>query len=68
MNCPKCDYPQYCPCKSCQDRGTMPEGFKPWVWIDGENLQCANCGFKARADWWEDRELRSYQASREDKG
>jgi len=31
-----------------------PKGMKPWIWIEGEIIQCAGCGFKAHADAWLD--------------
>jgi len=64
MNCPECNYPQYCPCESCQARGKTPEGEKPWIWIDGEFIKCAKCGFTAHADWWEDRDMRKFSEER----
>lgn len=29
VNCPKCDYPQYCGCPACLPR--LPEGYKPEI-------------------------------------
>ena len=55
MVCPKCGYPQYCPCPSCAD--SLPSGFNPWVWIDGEYIKCVGCGITKHADWWLDREI-----------
>ncbi len=56
MNCPRCNYLQFCPCENCQasEKHGTPEGFKPWIWEpDGKFIRCAGCGFRAHADWWE---------------
>jgi hypothetical protein len=58
MNCPKCGYFQRCPCSSCESRNTMPE--KPWVWLTGETISCAGCGFTESANWWADKEMDQY--------
>lgn len=51
LKCPKCDYPQYCPCKSCNSK--IPKSFKPWIFKNDENVHiCANCGSDADIDWW----------------
>jgi len=49
--CPKCGYPQYCPCDSCKKN--LPEGYKPWIWDETGNLiTCANCGLTMHEDEW----------------
>jgi len=59
MNCPKCDYPQYCGCnESCRER--IPEGIKPYIG-DGNFCSCAKCGFRASYDYWLDREYEIYK-------
>jgi hypothetical protein len=50
MNCPKCNYPQQCPCKNCNP------SVKPWI-QHGDVIECAGCGFKAHSDWWERKAL-----------
>lgn len=50
--CPKCGYKQYCPCSSCKSR--LPEGMKPWEWIDGELMKCSCCGYTLHCDGWLD--------------
>ncbi len=51
MNCPKCNYKKYCPCKHCKDK--LPKNMKAWIWIDGDLVKCANCGETAHVDRWE---------------
>ena len=53
LACPKCGYPQYCPCDNCKDR--LPTEFKPWIYQpDGNSIACAGCGFIESIDYWED--------------
>ena len=58
-HCPKCGYPQYCPCKACTaPDGFTPPGVKTWKWITGNGpIACGNCGFTASDDWWLDEEI-----------
>ena len=51
--CPKCGYIQWCPCKNCKDKFT-PKDVKPWIWVSGELIKCAECGLIASGDWWQD--------------
>ena len=57
--CPKCGYHQLCPCGSCTNR--LPGHMKSWIWIDGEIIKCAACGFQTHADEWEDFSLGEYK-------
>ena len=59
MNCPKCGYPQTCPCPSCQARTPTS---KPWVWVDGEFIKCGNCDLVEHCDWWMDVEYEYYES------
>jgi hypothetical protein len=62
MNCPICNYPQYCPCPSCKPN--LPVGFKLWIWVEGDLIKCSNCGFTKHIDWWEEKEMESYNLQR----
>jgi len=53
--CRRCGYPQYCPCPNCHS--ALPDGKKPWIWIDGEDIKCARCGFTQHVDKWQDDEV-----------
>lgn len=73
MLCPECGYPQYCPCDSCKKNGSrIPAGYKPWIWLqgtgtpaDGNVIECAGCGLRAHADWWEGEAMRQYEGLKE---
>jgi hypothetical protein len=55
--CPQCGYKQVCPCGTCTKRRKKDKedlDIKPWIWIDGELVKCANCGLIKHAGWWED--------------
>jgi hypothetical protein len=59
MNCPKCNYPQVCPCETCSKNRTS-DRLKPWIWIADELIKCADCGFTASVDEWEKFEYDHY--------
>lgn len=59
FTCPECGYSQYCPCESCKD--LLPENKKPWEWIHGELIKCANCGLTNHCDWWLDAECKWFE-------
>jgi len=51
LHCPKCGYPQFCGCDSCQSK--LPLGYLPYKWSkDGNAITCGKCGFTASCDWW----------------
>ncbi len=55
--CPKCEYLHLCPCRTCTLRRKEKnehQDIKPWIWIDGEALKCANCNHTGHADYWQD--------------
>lgn len=49
VHCPKCGYPQLCPCKYCHvyDSKTLK-----WEWVDGNTIACGRCHFSKPVDWW----------------
>ena len=59
VKCPKCDYPQYCPCEVCAK--TNPNDMLPWIWVDGNLIRCASCGLTLHADQWLDIEVQEYK-------
>jgi hypothetical protein len=61
MICPECGYEQECPCSNCQARLHKNSKIKPWIWVDGELIKCANCGLLKHADWWMDVEMKQYE-------
>lgn len=57
VRCPRCGYPQYCPCDSCKK--LLPKGINPWVWVDASEcngldgvIECAGCGYRNHEDFW----------------
>ncbi len=56
--CPKCGYEQHCPCKSCVEN--FPTDKKRWIWR-GDLIECANCGFTAHVDKWEEIEMLEFR-------
>lgn len=58
--CPKCLYPQYCPCDQCASG--VSKGFTPWVWDSTQELvSCSGCGWTTDASSWEDESINQYQ-------
>jgi hypothetical protein len=66
--CPKCNYPQYCPCDSCKCRNV---GELKWVYstdfainpVNKDKLLidviiCGNCGLKMSGDQWLEEEIK----------
>lgn len=54
MNCPQCDYPQVCPCKSCAQM-RISKQIKPWIERMDDHIECVSCGFRRHVDWWENK-------------
>ena len=48
--CPNCGYEQECPCEHCQKN--FPQKGSPWIWTEGDAIQCSNCGITMHSDWW----------------
>lgn len=51
--CPRCGYPQVCPCSSCVLHDPH-NPHKRWTWERGDHIKCANCGLIEHIDYWED--------------
>ena len=59
--CPKCGYPQVCPCPACTKR-RKDKKTKPWKWALNKNtIICANCGLAKGEDWWENLDMECYK-------
>ena len=62
MKCPKCGYPQFCPCTACKTH-LINTKWKPWVPTeDGQAAECVECGFTASHDQWLEIEIGQLEA------
>jgi len=60
MNCPKCQYPQFCPCPFCSSN--LPaKGATSWK-VQNQDISCSKCGFTAPAYSLFESALSAYQA------
>ena len=50
MNCPKCNYPQYCPCEACRKSHGQEIVWKNLY--DGNILECGYCGHTMSEEDW----------------